>query len=232
MILQKKGIQILLWVLAFFSVLGLSSASYAQRAGNHSLGFALSLTGPSQDDVNSWITSLNTAGTKDLSSGYEGLLDYQYRFNGTIFSMILRPSLLVQNSTGGGVSTSLTSFNFFPIMRIYPLENSFLQFFMQVGVGYGAVSLELKNGNDSGRYSNSAFGALAGLGVNFCFTESHCAVIEGNFRYLPIQRLEGTASGVLGGNITQANGELEKDNIDLGVTLSGVQGVLGYRFTF
>jgi hypothetical protein len=130
------------------------------------------------------------------------------------------------------VSSSHSSFTLFPIFRIYPLENSFIQLFMQVGVGYGNTSLELNNNGVTGRYSNSAFGAIAGIGVNFCFTPNHCAVIEGNFRYLPIERLEGTSSGSLGGNITQSNGELEKSNNDLGVTLTGVQGIIGYRLTF
>lgn len=223
------------WILAsaiMAAIVGLSFESEAQRAGNHSLGFAVSLTGPSQDDVNSWVSSLNTVGTKELSSGYEFLLDYQYRFDRTMFALLFRPSLLTQNASGGGVSSSLSSFNLFPMFRIYPLENSFIQMFMQVGVGYGSVNLKLENNGISGTYSNAAFGAVAGLGVNFCFTANHCAVVEGNFRYLPIERLEGTASGALGGNITQSNGELEKNNVDLGVTLSGIQGIIGYRYTF
>lgn len=213
-------------------LLSVSSEVLAQRAGNHSLGFSLSLTGPDQKDVNSWVNSLNTVGTKELSSGYEAIADYQYRFSSTMFSMLFRPSYLSQSASGGGVTTSLSSFTFFPMFRLYPLENSFIQLFLQVGVGYGNASLKLENGSAAGTFSNSAFGALAGLGVNFCFSANHCAVIEGNFRYLPIERLEGNAGGVLGGNITQSNGELEKNNVDLGVTLSGVQGIIGYRFNF
>jgi opacity protein-like surface antigen len=213
-------------------LLGLSVQALAQRAGNHSFGFSLSLTGPNQKDVNSWVNSLNTVGTKELSSGYEVIADYQYRFSRTIFALLFRPSFLSQSASGGGVASSLSSFTFFPMFRLYPLENSFIQLFLQVGVGYGNASLKLENGSTAGTFSNSAFGALAGLGVNFCFTANHCAVIEGNFRYLPIERLEGNASGALGGNITQSNGELEKNNVDLGVTLTGVQGIIGYRFNF
>jgi len=216
----------------FILTLILGYQANAQRAGNHSLGFAASLTGPSQSDVNSWVASLNTVGTKELSTGYELMADYQYRFDRTMFSLLFRPSFLSQSADGGGVSSSISSFTFFPLFRIYPLENNFIQLFMQVGVGYGSASLKLEKSGVSGSYSNSAFGALAGIGVNFCFNANHCAVVEGNFRYLPIERLEGNAGGSLGGNITQANGELEKNNKDFGVTLTGVQGIIGYRFTF
>jgi len=211
---------------------GFSGQALAQRAGNHSLGFALSLTGPFQGDVNSWVSSLNRVGTKELNAGYELIADYQYRFDRTKFAMLFRPSLLSQSASGGGVASSLNSFTLFPMFRMYPLENSFIQLFLQFGVGYGSASLRLENNGAAGTYSNGAFGAVAGLGVNFCFTANHCAVVEGNFRYLPIDRLIGNGSGPLGGNITQANGELEKNNVDLGVTLSGVQGIIGYRFTF
>lgn len=223
-----------MWKIALVSVtltlLGISAQ--AQRAGNHSMGFNLSLTGPTQEDVNSWVNSLGLAGTKELAGGYEFLFDYQYRFDRTMFSMLFRPSYLTQSADGGGVRSSMTAFTLFPMFRLYPLENDFIQFFMQVGVGYGSVNLALSNGANSGTYSNAAFGGIGGIGANFCFTPNHCMTVEGNFRYLPIQRLTGSGTGNLGGNITQMNGELEKDNVDLGVTLSGVQGIIGYRLVF
>lgn len=212
--------------------LGLSQVVNAQRITGHSLGFSLGLTGPTQTDVNSWVTSLAQVGTQSLSGGYEFLFDYQYRFSRSMFSLLFRPSYITQSASGGDVKTSLTSFNMFPMLRMTPLENSFLQFFLQVGVGYGTASLSLQNGGVSGSYSSSNFGAIAGLGANFCFTANHCMVVEGNFRYLPMPRLTGNANGNLGGNVTQSTGELEKDNVDLSVSLSGVQGLIGYRFNF
>lgn len=211
---------------------GLSHYAQAQRSTGHSLGFSLGLTGPTQSDVNSWVTSLSQVGTQSLTGGYEFLFDYQYRFSRSMFSLLFRPSYITQSASGGNVTTSLSSFNLFPMLRMTPLENSFLQFFLQVGVGYGTASLNLQNNGVNGSYSSSNFGAIAGLGANFCFTPSHCMVIEGNFRYLPMPRLTGDANGSLGGNITQSSGELEKDNVDLSVSLSGVQGLIGYRFNF
>jgi hypothetical protein len=223
-------------MMGYLTTLGLllfkPSLGWAQARSSHSLGFQLALTGPSQDDVNSWVNSLNQVGTKEMGAGYEFLFDYQYRFQRTMFAVLFRPSYLIQDASGGGVKTSLRSFQLFPMFRLYPLENSFIQFFMQVGVGYGSADLKLENAGASGNYSGSAFGALAGLGVNFCFTPSHCVSVEGNLRYLPMPRITGSASGALGGNITQVNGELEQNNRDLGITLSGVQGLVGYRLNF
>lgn len=210
---------------------GLSLA--AGNAG-HSLGFALSLTNASQGDVNGWINSTSQTGTKELSSGYEFIFDYGYRFSSSMFALLVRPSYFMQSANGGGVEASLSGFTLFPMLRIIPLENNFIQFFMQVGVGYGSLSTKLSNSNTSGSgtFDGSTFGGIAGIGANFCFTPSHCAVVEGNFRYLPIERNSGTASGSLGGSITQTSGELEFNNRDLGTTLSGIQGILGYRLTF
>lgn len=219
----------------FFVLFSFEQAQAQSRGGRataHSLGFSLSLTGGNQSDVNSWVGSLNQVGTKELGSAYEFMFDYQYRFSRSMFAFLARPTYYTQSADGGGVSSALTGYTLFPMLRIYPLENSFIQFFLQMGLGYGSVNLDLSQSGVTGSYSNSAFGALGGIGANFCFTSNHCLVVEGNLRYLPIQRLTGSANGSLGGNITQTAGELEKENVDLGVTLSGVQGIIGYRLVF
>lgn len=224
--------------LFFFATFMVTSASQARGGGGggggHSIGFGLGLMSPSQGDTNSWIDSLSISGTKNVSTAYEVIADYEYRYSGTMYSLMLRPSYFTQSASGGGVEAKLSGFTFFPMLRLYPLENSFIKFFMHVGLGYGSLSTTLSNNNASasGTFDGSTFGAMAGLGAQFCFTDSHCAVLEGNFRYLPIERNTGSASGTLGGNITQTAGELEINNRDLSTTLSGVQGLLGYKMTF
>ncbi|MCS6837787.1 MAG: hypothetical protein NZ480_02975, partial [Bdellovibrionaceae bacterium] len=196
--MTDKLMRIIIIVGVLFHIVGLHQFGWGQRfafrTSNHSLGVTLSLTGPTQEDVNKWVSSLAQVGTKELSGGFELGLDYLYRFDRSIFSVLFRPGYLTQRASGGDVTTSLTALSFFPIFRFYPLESQYIQFFMQVGVGYASVDLSLENGAIKGSYQNSAFGALAGIGVNFCINAHHCFVVEGNLRYLPIQRLEGTAS--------------------------------------
>ncbi len=222
-----------LGLLIFVVTIFISSIGFAQK-NPHSLGFNLSFTNSTQGDINSWISSVNLAGTKELGSAYEFIFDYQYRFKSSMFAVLFRPSYFMQSAEGAGVKASLTGMTLFPMFRFYPLENKFIQFFMQVGLGYGSLSATLENSNvsASGSYSSSSFGALGGLGANFCFTPNHCMVVEGNFRYLPFERMTGSGSGSLGGNVTQTTGELEQNSEDLGATMSGVQGLIGYRLIF
>lgn len=202
-----------------------------------SIDVGISIMSPNQSDVNDWIDSIGVTGTKNVSTGYEFLADYEYRISSTMFAMLFRPSYFMQSASGGGVEAKLTGLTVFPMFRLYPLENGFIKFFMQVGLGYGQLKTELSNNGASGTFDGSTFGAIGGLGAQFCFTDSHCMVIEGNLRYLPIERNTGSASGTLGGHITQpgtggGNGELELSGKDLGTTMSGIQGVIGYKLNF
>ena len=214
-----------------------STSAFAAGTGGSSLGFNLSIMSPNQADVNDWIDSVGASGTKNVGTGYELLFDYEYRFSSTMFAMMFRPSYFTQSASGGGVQAKLTGITLFPVLRLYPLENAFIKFFLQLGLGYGQLKTELSNNGASGTFDGSTFGALGGLGAQFCFTPTHCMVIEGNVRYLPIERNTGSASGNLGGHITQpgatgGNGELELSGKDLGTTLSGIQGVIGYKLNF
>jgi hypothetical protein len=226
-----KKISVALLGLCFLAAASTANA-YGASSGDDSLGVGLSLVAASQKDVNSWIDSTAIAGTKDISGGYEITADYEHRFSSTMYSMIIRPSYFSQSASGGGIEANMTGFTVFPMFRLYPLESSFIHFFMQVGLGYGNLSTELSNNGANGTFKGDAFGAIGGLGALFCFTPSHCLSIEGNFRYLPIERSTGTASGTLGGQITQANGELELNNQDLATTMSGIQGIIGYKMIF
>lgn len=228
-------------VLAIVSITLFSLASQAApsrgrsaMSGDMALGFNIAMMSPDQSDINSWIDSTQNTGTKNLGSGYEASLDLEFRFTGSMFALMFRPSYFTQQASGGGIEAKETGYTLFPMLRLYPLESAFIRFFMQVGVGYGSLTTELTNNHNSagGSYNGSAFGGIGGIGVLFCFTDSHCMTVEGNARYLPFERNTGSANGSLGGNLTQTNGELERSNNDIATTMSGVQGVLGYKLMF
>lgn len=228
-----------LWILLIstftFLILASGPAMAKGGGGGHQFGGGIAFISPAQDDLNSWISGLGVVGTKEVSSGYEIFMNYEYRFSGTIFAMHFRPSYITQGASGGGVEAKLTGFTIFPMLRLYPLENDFIRFFFQIGLGYGSLTAAISNNSGgNGTYSGGNFGALAGLGAYFCFTASSCVVAEGSFRYLPMQRLTGTGTGLTGGasQITQQTGELEINSTDLASTLSGIQGSLAYQFNF
>lgn len=209
-------------------------------SGSHSMEFGLALLSAGQDDINSMIKTAragSAASTSDMGSAYELFAQYQYRFSGTMFSILFRPSYVMQSTTGSGTGGSfdykLSGFTFFPMFRLYPLENDFIRFFMQTGLGYGRLSGEITEGASSISFAGGNFGATGGIGVDFCFTPSHCLTIEGNIRYLPIER--NVASSVTGSpGLSQAvNGqEVEINGADLKTTLSGIQGILAYTLNF
>lgn len=214
-----------------------SHHAMAQKAsGSHSLGFGIGFLSPDQSDLNQIISTKNAGGTSidKLGSGYEFQANYQYRFKGTMFALQFRPSYITQNSGGSGYKFDLTGFTVFPMFKLYPLENDFIRFFMQTGVGYGNLSGKINAPNGSVSFSAGAFGAQVGLGADFCFFGgSHCFGVEGNLRYLPFPRnLVSDSSGTPDGWDPVTGNELENNNSDVGTTLSGIQGIATYRFNF
>jgi opacity protein-like surface antigen len=240
--------RILFIILLSLSIIILSAEDvFAARggggSGGHSITAGITTVSADQKDLNSIIDSVNSTqggvSTKSLNSAYDFFIQYQYRFSGSIFALVFRPSYFTESGKGSGNTVgdynhSLTGFTFFPLLRLYPLENSFIRFFMQAGVGFGYLKGEVKQGDASLSYSGSNFGAQAGLGAEFCFTENHCMTLEGNVRYLPIERnVADSVSGTLTG-FTQAQNsrEVEYDQNDMATTMSGIQGVLGYTYNF
>jgi hypothetical protein len=237
----------------FFLILSLTSTVFAARGGGggglsagSSIGGGFVLTTPSQNDVNTLIDNANTnAGgisTKNLGAAIELYGHYSYRFSGSMFELQFRPSYFSQSSTGSGTGGNydykLTGFTFFPILRLYPLESSFIKFFLQAGLGYGRLSGSITEASANVDFAGGAFGAIGGLGAEFCFTPNHCVVIEGNMRYLPIDRnIVSSSSGTFSSPnslITQygSEQELEFSNQDLKTTMSGIQGILAYTYHF
>lgn len=237
------------FLLSFF--LFFQTYSYAARgggasiSGDNSFGVGIGLLNSNQSDMNRLIDSANSSAygpisTKSLGSAYELYAQYEFRFSRTGYALIFRPSYVTQSSTGSGSNGSydykLSGFTFFPIFRMYPLEGSFLKFFMQMGLGWGKLSADVTTGSgNTTTFDGNAFGGMAGLGVDFCFTETHCMTIEGNVRYLPIERnTASSASGTIVGvdNPIGAGSEVEISSKDLATTLSGIQGILAYKYNF
>ena len=233
---MKRLLQIfLLFILvsAFFTTAFSSQALATGMNGNHSLTLGLGLSTATQSDLNSW-SSAQGSGGGQLSSAYEYSLTYEYRFSSTMFAFEVRPSYFTESASGGGTNTSLTGTLVYPMLRLYPLENSFIHFFLQAGVGWGQLSGTTTFGGNSVSYSGSAFGAIMGLGARFCFTDHQCMTIEGDARYNLIDRsiVSSASSTSMGGLQTPVGHELEYNSNDVGNTLSGIQGILQYNLMF
>jgi len=248
-----KTIKIILFfsfTIVFF-LLSLDSAEArrggASISGDSAISLGLSVISSQQKDLNSVTDYVNAnsggVSTKGMNSAYDIYGQYMFRFTGSMFGLAFRPSYFTESATGSGNTVGdykhdLTGYTFFTLLRVYPLENNFIKFFLQGGVGYGVLKGKITQGSNSLEFSGSNFGAQAGLGAEFCFTESQCIGIEGNLRYLPINRstvdsLSGSFPEASSGLSQAANGrELEYDNNDLATTMSGIQGVVSYNFNF
>ncbi len=231
--------------LAAISIIFVSSFAFAKGAsitGTHAFTFGLGLTGANQSDMDTLIGTHNTTygGTtaSTLGSAWELFAQYQFRITGTMFALLIRPSYFTQSSSGSGCAGEckydLSGYTLFPMFRMYPLENNFLGLFMQVGVGYGNLSGKITEGPNTLAFSGGNFGASLGLGVDFCFTTTHCMSVEGTARYLPVPRnVASSASGTITGT-TQATGnqEVEIANTDFSTTMSGIMGSIAYTMAF
>lgn len=226
-----------LGILAIFAITLGTLESEAKSRGGHSIGGGIIIMSPSQDGLDDHIDAVNTSqgvAVGKFGSAYEIFGHYSYRFSGSIFALQFKPSYFTSSTSGNGYSYSLTGFTLFPILKLFPLENNFIKFFLQAGLGFGSLNGKISQPAGSVNYKGSAFGALGGLGAEFCFTANHCMVVEGNLRYLPIER--NIISSVSGSPVEVDSptngGELERGNRDLGTTMSGIQGGVSYTFSF
>lgn len=214
--------------------------------GAHSMTFGISLLASNQKDLNAVIDDHgDTVGSNykvdEIGSGYEFIAQYAYRFDRTMYSLVIRPSYVTQSTDGacGSVNCKyeLSGFTLFPMLRLTPLENDFIKFYMQLGMGYGQLSTSVKQGSNSAKFSGSGFGTSIGVGTNFCFTTDHCLTVEGNLRYLSFERnvadsVSGTFAAGSGFSQLEDGDEVEKGNRDLATTLSGIQGIIAYTMNF
>lgn len=225
-----------------------SSAIAKGGDGAMQIGLSAGIINTEQEHMNTLISRANTRvggiTTGALNTAYEGALHFGYRFSGSIITMMLRPSFFYQTSNGIGAGNdykySVTGFTVFPTLRIYPLENEFMKFFMQFGIGYGRGSSSIQEGDAKIDFAGDAFGTTMGLGAEFCYANTHCLVLEGNYRYLAMERnIATSASGTFdnaGANpsLTQAeiHREVEMDNTDFRTRMSGLQFMTGYTLYF
>lgn len=235
---------LILVALALLTLFAWTPAARAQKGGGHSLGINLALANAEQEHMNTLIQRANTREggitTSALNQAYEASVHYGYRFSGSMIAILFRPSFVYQRSTGsgasGGFNYGVTGFTFFPMMRLYPLENNFMKFFMQFGLGYGRANSTIEEASAKVEMAGDAFGTLLGMGTEFCFKDTHCAIVEANYRYLLMERNIATSSQgtFTPGSLTRSgkDQEVEMDDTDLAVRMSGLQFMLGYAFRF
>lgn len=201
----------------------------------------------SENDLNALITRANNRGlsitTGQFANAYEFAGYLQRRFNGSVFALQLRPSYFTDSTTGSGSGGSynyaLTGYTIMPLIRAYILESSGIKLFIQGGVGFGSLSGSVTEGAANINFSGNSYGYQAGIGVNFCFgsRSQHCVVTEGNLRYMAFERnivssVNGTFATGPSPSISQSSKgqEVEIDGHDLGTTMSGIQGIVGYQY--
>lgn len=218
-------------------------------SGTFSLGVSGGITATGQGDINelqSRANSRETISTSSLGNAWEIAGYIQYRYSGSFLALQLRPAYFLQQeegnaSNGEDYEYGVSGYTIFPMAKFHMLEDESIKFFTTVGVGFGYVSGEIVEGPASVEFSGNDIGYQVGLGAEFCFLGGfHCITVEGNYRFLVIDRV--TADDFSGtefdsGSITQPNtgqtaGEVEFDNKDLRIDLSGVQGLIGYVYHF
>lgn len=216
--------------------------------GGWSIGADIGIINSSQTDMNTLISRANTRASgisaSQLGNAWEGGGYISYRLSGSMLALQFRPSYFYQSTDGrgGGQSYeySLNGFTAFPIFRFYMLEDKSMAFYSQVGIGFGFITGKIKEGSAEVKFSGNDMGYLGGLGAEFCFFGgNHCFSVEGNIRILTMERVEadsvsGTFSSGPPASLSQAQRgkEVELDDADLGVSMSGIQGLVGYIYYF
>lgn len=217
----------------------------AFAGGAFSIGAGIAYTTAEQNGLNTMIDAGKAAvgsSAGKLTSGLEYLGYGTFRFANGISAAQLRVSYFTESTSGSGTDGSqsydLTGFTIFPMARLIPLSNDLIDFYIQGGLGYGKLDGSIVNGTKSAKFSGSAFGAQIGLGAEFCFVPDHCFNVEGNYRYLPIERnlvSSGTGPGNLPYGSSQASSGNELEDAsgrDVATTMSGVQGLISYTYNF
>ena len=228
-----------------------AAASFAHAArgggggGSFQLGVVGGLTNTTQDYLNLLQSRANTrAGgisTGALNSAYEAGLQAGYRFSGSMTALLLRPTFFYQKASGGNsggdYNYGVTGFTVFPILRLYPLENDLMRFFVQFGLGYGRSTTTIQEQTSELTAVGNAFGTLMGMGAAFCFNDTHCITVEGNYRYLTMERnvvsdTNGPTFNTNGISQGGKNQELEMDGDDVFIRMGGMQFLFGYTINF
>lgn len=246
----KNNTHLISVFLCIILTLFLANKTYAAKkgggkafaGGSLSVGVGLATTTADQTGINGLITAAKAStnsSASSLSSATEYVGYVTFRFSNNFIALQLRPTLFSQSSSGTGTdgahNYSLDGLTLFPLLRLIPLSNDFIDFYIQGGLGYGKLDGKIQNGATSANFSGSSFGLQLGLGAEFCFVTNHCFNVEGNYRYMPITR-NIVSSGVgLPAGVSQAtaDGELENTSgMDVATTLTGISGLLSYTYNF
>jgi opacity protein-like surface antigen len=109
-----------------------------------------------------------------------------------------------------------------------------MKFFMQIGLGYGRINGDIKEGDGNEvKFAGGAFGTILGMGAQFCFYPEHCISLEGDYRYLTIDRFIVTdSSGTTGLSQQTKDMEVELNNADVSARLGGLVFMFGYAYWF
>lgn len=215
----------------------------AFAGGSLSVGLGIAVATAEQDGINQLVQAAKAANSTtagNLSSATEYMAHATFRFSNNLVALQIRPSYFMQDSSGSGTDGSyeysLSGTSIFPLIRIIPLSNDLIDFYMQFGLGYGNLNGKIRNGARSVEFKGGNFGTQFGIGADFCFLADHCFGIEGNYRYLPIPRnIVTSASGALPAGVTQATTDRELEDAsfnDVATKLSGISGILMYTFNF
>jgi Outer membrane protein beta-barrel domain len=217
----------------------------AFAGGSLAAGLGVAITTADQTGVNSLVQAAkvntnSTASTLSSATEYMGFLTF--RFSNNLVALQLRPTLFYQSSSGSGSDGShsydLDGYTVFPLVRLIPLSNDIIDFYIQGGIGYAQLNGKIKNAAREAKFSGSGFGMQTGLGAEFCFIPQHCFAVEGNYRYLPITRnivSSGTGPGNLPWGTSQAQADKELEDSagnDVATTLSGISGSISYVYNF
>ena len=214
--------------------------------GSFSLGFGVSLLTAEQNGLNNMIAFAKASApgggvtTGELNSGNEIIGQFTFHFANRFVALQFRPAYFTQAATGSGSDGSynytLTGFSFFPMIRIVPLSNDIIDFYLQAGLGYGQLQGDITNGPRNSSFIGSGFGTQIGLGADFCFFPEHCFGLEGNYRYLPVTRSivrNSTSPAPYGASQSVSGRELEDLSAnDVGTTMSGISANLNYTYHF
>lgn len=228
----------------YICILTVSNLAHAKKPGTFSIGANVGISATDQKDMNTLIKRANTResglGVSELGNAWDINLMLTYRATKMI-ALQLRPGFFFVSEDGSSGSGSyeydVTGFSIFPVVRVYMLENKMIGFYSNFSVGWGYASGTVKEGPSKVEFGGGDLGYMLGLGAEFCFFGGmHCMNIEGNLRYLSIDRvIASSSSGTFASDsLTQSakSNEVEINGRDLGLTQSGLVGLIGYIYYF
>ena len=220
-----------------------SGGKSAFVGGGFSMGLGIAQSNADQSGLNEMIHDAkanSSATTSDFGTGLEYMAHFTFRFSNNFVAIQLRPTYFTQSTdgsgSGGNYDYKLTGYTVFPLVRLIPLSNDIIDFYLQAGLGYGKLDGSITNGTRTASFSGSSFGSQVGVGADFCLFSDNCFGVEGNYRYLPISRnIVSSSSGGLINGASQSQTDRELENLngsDVATSLTGISIALTYTFIF